>query len=103
MATKASKKNAASTSSSDAESAPKAEWPIEGKTVALAKGKTPPTVDGVINIGMEGSVHVPDEETQRSGFTPYVRRGNKAVDATRLLLQTFPGIYKPVTEKGGGD
>lgn len=88
-------------------------WPIPGKTVALARDPrfkrgqvhpqpyaTPPTVDGVINIGMEGSVHVPDLATQQSGFTPYVMRGNKAEDATQLLLGQFPGIYKPVTEKG---
>lgn len=84
-----------------AEGTPKAEWPIEGKTVALAKGKVPPTVDGTINIGMEGSVHVPDEATQRSGFTPFVMKGEEAADATNLLLRTFPGVYKPVTEKGG--
>lgn len=78
----------------------KPDWPIEGKTVALAKGMRPPTESGVINIGMEGSVHVPDEDTQRFGFTPYIRRGSKAVDATQLLLSNFPGVYKPVTEKG---
>lgn len=89
--------------SDDAETqAEKPAWPIEGKTVALAKDHRPPTEDGVINIGMEGSVHVPDEDTQRSGFVPYIRRGSKAIDATQLLLSTFPGVYKPVTEKGGG-
>lgn len=85
----------------DEESEPeRPSWPIEGKTVVLAKDRRPPTEDAVINIGMEGSVHVPDEATQREGFTPFIRRGSKAVDATQLLLSTFPGIYKPVVEKG---
>lgn len=88
-------------------------WPILGKKMALAhdpkfrEGKVypqpfmrPPTVNGVVNIGMEGSVHLPDLAAQKSGFTPYVMRGNKAEDATQLLLEQFPGIYKPVTEKG---
>jgi hypothetical protein len=78
----------------------KNEWPMEGATVALANGKKPPTVDGVINIGMDHTIHVPSEEDQRSGFTPYIMRGSKHVDATRELLQQYPGVYKPVKPKG---
>jgi hypothetical protein len=76
------------------------EWPLEGATVALAKGKRPPTVDGHINIGMDHTIYVPSEEAQRAGFTPYKKVRGEAVDATRELLLQYPGVYKPVKQKG---
>lgn len=91
------------TKKKEADKADKKEWPMEGATVALANGKKPVTVDGRINIGMDHSIHVPSEEDQRAGFTPYMMRGSKHVDATRELLHQFPGIYKPVTKKGDTD
>ncbi len=82
------------------EQAATSEWPLEGATVALAKGKRPPTVDGHINIGMDHTIYVPSEEAQRAGFTPYKKVGGEAVDATRELLHQYPGVYKPVKQKG---
>lgn len=81
--------------------AQKSDWPIEGKTVALAKGYDPPTVNGEVNVGMDHTIHLPSEEAQRAGFTPYkLNDDNQPVDATRELLLQFPGIYKQVVEKG---
>jgi hypothetical protein len=86
-----------------AAAAAKEEWPMDGATVQLAKGATPPTVSGVVNVGMEHSIHLPSLELQTEGFTPYIVRANRRDDATRELLTQFPGRYKMITEKGGSD
>lgn len=71
-------------------------------TVKLAKDASPPTVDGVVNVGMEYTIHLPALEEQQAGFAPYLTRPGhtKHEDATRELLTQFPGIYKPIVEKG---
>lgn len=71
---------------------------------------TPPTADGEVNIGGSGSIYLPSLEAQRAGFMPFFVRREKAkpatidldsgAEATRVLLEQFPGIYKPVERKG---
>lgn len=92
---------------------PKPTWPVEGRTVRLARDmlvipvgeaerpwKVPPTISGHINIGMGLVVFVPDLDTQKAGFTPYKFEDGDPIDATRELLEVFRGIYIPFAELG---
>lgn len=58
--------------------------------VRLSGNHNPVTVNGIVNIGMEKAIELPDEETQRKGF--YVE------DFVALTTQ-YQGIYKPITRK----
>lgn len=56
----------------------------------LANGKTPVTVNGPVNIGMNDPIELPSEEEQRAGF--YAKDW-------AVFLQQFQGRYKPFTNK----
>jgi len=100
-------------------------WPLDTKTVRLARNKRiqikedeevpfhePPTVSAGIKIGMETKIYVPDLEEQQTGFTPFkfVKREiegsdpprfeDVAVDATKELMAHYHGIYKRIKDKG---
>lgn len=88
---------------------------VRAKTIEEGGGTeaifhTPPTASGVVNIYGVGGIYLPSVSEQKEGFTPRIVRRVKGEwykvegseqDAARILLETFPGIFKPVEEKKG--
>lgn len=87
---------------------------VRAKTIEEGGGTeavyhTPPTASGVVNIYGVGGIYLPSLSDQKAGFTPRIVKRHKnewwkvegsEADATRILLEQFPGIFKPVEEKG---
>jgi hypothetical protein len=96
---------------------------VRAKTVEEGGGfekvyHTPPTISGEVNINGFGAIFLPSLEEQIAGFTPLKIAKKATVSgeageavhfwfekdsgeaARRVLLEQFPGIFKPVTEKG---
>lgn len=72
--------------------------------------RRPVTENGEIRIFGQAPIWLPSAEEQEAGFTPLLMKVEKGkpdqidpgsgTEATRLLLEQFPGIYKAIKAKG---